>query len=568
MRFIASILIVFGMFSAAAFSQSAEKKVKELVNEKELDAAAHYIPAAMSENPKDFDFLMLCGDIYFELEKLDSALLAYEKAYSIDDMPTIMRKIGRVKSMLGKHSEAIKYLKNTIDEDKKDLYSHLELAQAYLRADSLTQAELSITRARELDSKNPASFIAMGDYYFKQGVYELAKDNYEEALSIDENLLEAREKLAISYYWLANRESDSDLRNGLFNRSLEEWNTITKKDPKNARAFYEQGRILYFSREYGTAAQSLYQYVKLRPAADLARWYLAQSLVEVGSCDSSEQHLIIVSQKIDSVKIKAKLMLARCYLDKKDFSQALKVYNDIRKDTVLDVTNLQYMGNAALLTQDTATAILVWKEAIEQNPAVTCRLMYILGTQLNKMKDYDGAIYILKKRLATGECQDSLNSIVHYFIGISYLFLEKPNPDSAKIELEKSIALDSTFLFSQIYYGDALAALNDLAGAERMFLNVIEKGPVNLEKNKSAMNQAYAKLCSIKLDQKKYADLIKIAKMWSDSNPDLPYPPLYMAVGYQGSGDTENACKQYKKVLQLDPKNATARKNKDALKCE
>lgn len=566
MKLVIGIMLVLAAITGTAYSQSAEKMLMELYNNQEFDAAAKHIPDAMNEKPKDFDLLMLCGDIYFELENLDGAMSAYQRAYKVDDKPVVMRKIGRIMSMQGNHLEAIKYLRKTVDEDKKDLYSYLELAQAFIRADSLTQAELAITRAREIDRKNPASFIAMGDYYFKQRVYELAKDNYEEALSMDESNVEAREKLAISYYWLANRESDSDLRNAQFFRSLEEWNKITKQDPKNARAFFEQGRIFYFSNQLGKAAVSLMEYVRLRPSSMLGRWYLAQALSELNQCDSAISHLRVVADNVDSVKIKAKLMLARCYTSIENYSEAVNTYEEIKSDTALSSSNLQFMGNAALLSGDTVKAIAAWREAIELDPANSCRLMYILGTQLNRMKDYDGAVHILQKRLDTQECRDSLDPVVYYFIGTSYLFNAKP--DLAKPALEKSIELDPSFLFAHIYLGDALAALSDATGAEKSFQYVIDNGTADPEKNKSALNQAYSKLCGMKLDQKKYADLIKISRVWTDLYPDLPYPPLYLAVGYQGAGDTANACKFYKRVLQLDPKNAPARKNKDALGCE
>lgn len=42
---------------------------------------------------------------------------------------------------------------------------------------------------------------------------------------------------------------------------------------------------------------------------------------------------------------------------------------------------------------------------------------------------------------------------------------------------------------------------------------------------------------------------------------------LYLAIGYQGSGDTNAACKWYKEVLKIDSNNDTARKNLKALGC-
>lgn len=549
-----------------AFSQPNYEKVKKFADEKDFEKAAAFIPEALKEKGKDLDFTMLCGDIYSELEKLDSALIMYTKAADIKEKPFVLRKLGKTQSILGKHNEAIQTLKILLKDNDKDINSNLELAQAYIRADSLKQAELIITRAINLDNKNPDAFIALGDLYFKQRVYELAKNNYEEALKLNENLLEAREKLAISYYWLATRETDSELRNKLFFRSLEEWNIITKQNPKNARAFFEQGKIFFFSNQYKPAAQSLYEFVQLRPSGSLGRWFLAQSLEKLGACDSAEQHLKIVAQEIDSVRKKAKLMLARCYSERKDYARTAEAYKIAAADTTLENIDLQQWGIACFNANDTANAIKIWKQAIENDPANNCRLMYLLGSQLYKLKMYNDAIYILNKRLTTGQCKDSLGSLINYFIGVSHLFSERP--DSALIALKNSVVLDSTFLFSHIYLGDIYAKMKETKSAENEFLYVIENGAKDTVNGKNAMLMAYPKLCGLKLDDKKYAELVKIGKQYAETFPEAPYAYLYVAIAYHSSGDKENACLYYKKVLKIDPKNKTALDNKKNLQCE
>jgi len=50
-----------------------------------------------------------------------------------------------------------------------------------------------------IDPKNPAIFVASGNFYFARRVYELARDNYEKALQLDSTIVEAHLKLATSY---------------------------------------------------------------------------------------------------------------------------------------------------------------------------------------------------------------------------------------------------------------------------------------------------------------------------------------------------------------------------------
>ena len=81
------------------------------------------------------------------------------------------------------------------------------------------------------------------------------------------------------------------------------------------------------------------------------------------------------------------------------------------------------------------------------------------------------------------------------------------------------------------------------------------------------MKQAYIKLGGLLLEEKKFADLVKLTKAWSETDPTNPYAWLYMAFAYQSTKDIDNACASYKKVLKIDPKNTSALKNLKALGC-
>ncbi|MBI5325592.1 MAG: tetratricopeptide repeat protein [Ignavibacteriae bacterium] len=295
------------------YGQSSYEKIRDYVYSGDYMNAAALIQPAIKENPKNESLMIICGDIYLELDKPDSALIMYLKADDIKgDEPSTMRKIAHTLSILGRHDEAVKEMKDAIKETPNDVQNYLEIGRVYIKADSLKLAEFNIAKAREINKSMPDAYVALGDLYFAQKVYELAKNNYEEALSLNADLIEARIKLATAYYWLGMREFDKDLANEFFERSLKEWNTITKKDPKNAKAYFEQGKILYFSQQYENAAKSLYEYVTLRPTGSLGRWYLAQSLYELRYCDSASIQLKICANEIDSIKSKALRLAARC----------------------------------------------------------------------------------------------------------------------------------------------------------------------------------------------------------------------------------------------------------------
>ncbi len=562
------LLILFA--SVSLYSQSAYDQMRTFVNESDYMKASEFIPQAVKDNPKDVNVHLLAGDIYFELEKYSEALNMYQKADDIKSKQTlVLRKIGKTLSEMSRHQDAIKILKDAVAIDKNDYKNLLELGNAYIKSNQLNEAELIITKAREMNRKSSEAFVALGDLYFAQKVYPLARSNYEEALAIDENLTEARVKLATTYYRLANQEIDKDLANELFTRSLKEWNIVTQKDPKNAKALKEQGRILFFAKQYGEAAQSFFRYLDLRSDDNLIRWYYAQSLVEIGKCDSAVTQLKIVTEVIDSVKDKAKLKLAQCYFEQKRFIESAESYEELKNVIELDNVDIERLAVAYLRNGDTVKALVNYKELVEKDNN-RCVLMYQTGILSILIKDYNNALYFFGKHYQN--CNDSLTPKTLYYLGNAYFNLSQN--DSAIAYLNLSLTKDPDYISSRIFLGDIYTSsayngnkqLKD--NAKNEFRLAINRGMQDTARFGRELLQAYAKLCGIYLEEKNFNELQKVAKQWTDYDSRSQFAWLYLAISYQGQGDKDSACRSYRRVLQIDPKNTTAKKNIDLLQCQ
>ncbi|ROL56212.1 tetratricopeptide repeat protein [Bacteroidetes/Chlorobi group bacterium Naka2016] len=556
--------VVF-FFAVSISAQDNLGSFLQYYRNKAFQEAYELLPSLVNQKYKDENIYVAFGDVYFEFEKYDSAKIMYEKAYDIrNDREEILVKLAKSYSYLNLVDKAIKLLKDYLKKNNDSWQASLELGYVYLRADSIRQAEYYISKARDLNKKSPEPLVALGDLYFAQKVYELARMNYEEALAINPDLTDARIKLATAYYWLANREADVNLSNELFTRSLKEWQIVSQKDPKNARAWYEQGKILFLARRFDDAARAFYQYVLLRPSGSLGRWYLAQSLVEIGKCDSAVQHLEIVAREIDSVRNKAELKLARCFYDNKEFAKSIEVYNKIKNEVKnLEHKDFERLASAYLNTGDTVSAMNVYEELLNKFPN-NCLLSFQVGMLAYSAKKYDYSIKFYNLYLA--KCNDENKKRVLYFLGIT--FLNNNQPDSAVETLTKAIQLDSTNPLSYIYRGDGYANLKktDLAKADyQQSINLITAS--NNEADKKYLSFAFAKLCSLIFEQRDGKELQKVAKKWTDSEPNSENAWLYLAISYQLQKDVPNACKAWKKVLQINPKNKIANDYYNQLKC-
>lgn len=566
--FIALILVTI-----SGYAQTNYEKAKSFVADHDYLNAYPFALPAVRESPKNLDILLLAGDIYLEMEKPDSAVIFYSRAEEIDDKPIVIRKLGTGLASVGKYNEAIKILKKAIKKDEKDAYNLLALADVYLKADSLKQAEMTIISAKDINKKIPDGFVALGDLYFAQRIYELARMNYEEALKLDENLTSARIKLATAYYKLANAEPDQDLSNELFGRSLKEWNTVTKADPKNATAFFEQGKIFFLADKYGEAAKSFYQYTLLRPEGWKGLWYLAQSSFKIGQYDSAVKQLELVRMKIDTLKDQATLMIAQSQFNLKEYKDCAYNYSvskkaaEINPNLKFEPADLERWGYAAILSGDTTTAIINFTQLINEDNT-RCNLMFRFGYLLKERKQYKESIAMFRK-LISANCPDSssiLNSIkARLLIGMSYYSDDKP--DSAIIVLREFLALDPTNLYGRIMLANSFAAIKNTDSSKNTLLEALEIGKQNPNTSKRDLENVLSELCRIYIEAKEYNNLLKYSKMWTEVNPESVYAYLYTAVAYQGNTDKDNACKNYREVLKRDKDNKTAKQNLKALGC-
>jgi Tfp pilus assembly protein PilF len=559
-------------FSVQHLSAQSLERAKTLYKEREYQAAGEEIKKFLATN-QETEGLLLAGDIYLAMEYPDTALQFYTKAEKKDgDKPEILRRIGKSYSLLGQHQTAITYTLKAVKKKDKDALNQLAYGEALIAADSLDKAELVITNAKELDNNLAEAYLALGNLYFAQNIWELARMNYSDALAKNDGYSEARMNLAISYYKLANAEPvGSELADEYFNRSLREWNTLSKLDSNNARAFFEQGKIFYFAQQYANAAKALLRFIKLRPNApntSLGRWWLAQSYMSAGLFNEAIPELKIVSQTLDSVKTKSTLMLAKACIFSKNYEACAFAYNSLSVDPTytFDAKDWEYYGIASISTKDTITAITAFRNSLKADPK-NCLLAYRFGSLLRSKAMYADAIEVFKSRLEN--CNDSLSSQAAMLVGVSFFSMadskEKVNfIDSAISYYQRSISLDKSNAFSYNQMGNAYKELNQLPKAKEMYRLAIAN---ETDAKKTQTVQGYLNICNICLSEKAYKELTTEAKNLLAISPDNEFGHLYLALSYHGASDKENACKAYKEVLKRNPKNGTASQNLKSLGC-
>jgi Tfp pilus assembly protein PilF len=69
------------------------------------------------------------------------------------------------------------------------------------------------------------------------------------------------------------------------------------------------------------------------------------------------------------------------------------------------------------------------------------------------------------------------------------------------------------------------------------------------------------------LEERRFEQLRDVAQTWYKMDSGRADATLYLAVGYQGTGDRDSACKYFREALRLNPTLEVARKNLKQLEC-
>lgn len=563
------IIVVFFIVSASAIVSADElSDARRAVEQSDYSAALKHIRGAVAKKPQDPVTLELAARIYLELDILDTALSYSKRVYDDDnDEKSRVLLYAEALTRVNRHADASVILRKQL-RIQDDIDLSVALVNALVEADSLRAAELTATTIRSKYPKNPSSYIALGNLYFNSKpipVFELAVQNYVEALSLDSTLVKPHFNLAICYWRMGNRESDDELANSYFTRSLKEWDIVSKMDPKNARAWFEQGKILYLAGRFQQAVTALSKYRELRPLGTgeiMASWYLGESLYKLNLCDSAVVHLEDAGNRVDSLKPKVGLFMARCNFFSKKFSEAAKAFKsaDAIADQWLD-TDVWFYGVSLLVSGDTSNAIAVMAQAAKRDPK-QCVLMFRYGILLQSLAKNASSTGIFQQRLAN--CPDSLDPKIHVYIGNN--FFADSLIDSAIASYERSLALLPGYLYANLRLGETyLLADNQAKGKAILELVVTTaKASVSPDERRYGLS-AMARLNGQDISDKKWQEIVERSKVGTELDSRSWLAWLYLAIGYQGLQDVENSKKAYREVLKIDPSNDTAKKNLKAL---
>jgi tetratricopeptide (TPR) repeat protein len=525
------------------------------------------------------------GEVWLKRRQYAKAMDAYQLAQKMDaGLPAAYYGQGEVLRREGKCDQALPLLQKATELDKR--YPEAQLAygdclmqtkqreravavlsaglkwgpkwrprflvalgNAEMARDSLRDAGIYFTQAREESPDDPVTHRALGDFYVKRGTFELAVPEYQTAIKSDSSDLELRFGLGQALFY-AER----------YNEALDVYRDVVTRDPEFAPAELALGDLLYRSgaadrRRYAEAKEPLEKFVQLNPDDPKGWSVLGRTLAQLGERDAAYEAMN-KAEKLGDRSKDMYTMRARLNIDRKNWDEALADYQrgHPEAEDQLRIAQLWVFKNEPARAESLYNSII----AADSTSSSAKFAIGELGKQRYRAKDYTTAIPMFRRRIAL----DPNNDEAYYYMGLSYKEL-KQYPDALSA-LRTAARLADSKADRHFWLGILYAQLDSTAGAARAFTRVVELDSAGTSKNSAI---AWRQLGYYDLLAKNHSDAIRKLVRASVISPQDVQTWIWLGQAYQNSGDRAKACEAYRKALEIDPNQPDALKGRKTLGC-
>ncbi len=502
------------------------------------------------------------GEVLREQGKCADAVPFLQKAVEMDrKYPEAQLALSDCLTQLKRYGEAVASANRGLNWGSRWRPKFLiALGNVAAARDSLRDASIWYTTAVQESPEDPATHKALGEFYVKRGTFELAYPEFQAAVAEDSTDVELHYALGQALFYGSR-----------YNDALEEFRWVVAHDPDYPPGQLALGDLLYRSgkadpRRYAEARAPLEKYAQLVPDdargwSDLGRTYYFLALAD-RSQDLKDKALDALD-KAEGLGDKSKEMYtirARLHVERREYDAASADY--ARAGDMAPEDQFR-MAQIALIQKDATRAESLYRAIVDRDS--TSRLAGLALGELGRLEFrdaaeagrtdkqaaiplYQSAIGYFQRRIGLDPNSDE----AYYYTGLSYK--EMNRFPEALAALRQAAALGSDKPDRHFWLGILYQQVDSTAQAEQEFQRAVALDSTGSANKALALRQ----LGYFRLLRKEYGDAVQMLDQSVALNPRDVQALVWLAQGAQNSGNRAKAVENYRKVLQLDPKNQEA----------
>lgn len=193
---------------AEEYSQNEDKMLENLGDMygklARYDKSVDLYEKILKNNSRNVRILARVGEIHYKNGDLEKAFDSYKKITMVEPASENARNaylnMGNILDDAMRFEESIEAYQKAIALNAKDDSAFYNLGIVYQHAGKPELAISSWKEAAKLDTTNPAPRLAVANYYYESGFFDLAEKEYQDILQEWPNLQEAHFKMGSLYY--------------------------------------------------------------------------------------------------------------------------------------------------------------------------------------------------------------------------------------------------------------------------------------------------------------------------------------------------------------------------------
>ncbi|MBR6355349.1 MAG: tetratricopeptide repeat protein [Alphaproteobacteria bacterium] len=283
----------------------------------------------------------------------------------------VLNLLGLIAQTRGIHSEAVGYFYRAIENAPQHWPIFFNLAVSLGALDKFLEATEAYQKVLSLKPDCKEAHFGLGNLYWAQNNLDAAKEQFEAALELDADYLEAATNLA-------EVSDDTD--------------SLEKLANNNPQALYYLGRRAFVATDYTRAAEYLQQADALADDDEI-KAMLGESLIPLGQTEPA-QKMFYQALNINPHNVTALMNLADMEADSHNFGEAEKLY---KRGIEIAPENLRLHTNYAEMlcrNRRTLEGLEEYRKAVILAPQ-TPELSYNLSLILKSLEEYEQALDLM-----------------------------------------------------------------------------------------------------------------------------------------------------------------------------
>jgi tetratricopeptide (TPR) repeat protein len=475
------------------------------------------------------------GEVLRRQDNCADAVPLFQKATELDrKFPEAQLALGDCLVEVKQHEKAVEVLSEGLKWGPKWRPRFLvALGDADLARDSLRDAGIYYTRAREEAPDDPTPRRALGNFYLKRGTWALAVQELQGAIELDSTDVESHFGLGQALYY--------DQR---YNDALDEYNWVVSHDPDFPPGQLALGNLLYLAGDkdakyYPQARPPLEKYTQLMPN-DAKGWSLLGRTYAALKMKDEALPALMKAQSLGDKSKEMYTVLGRLYVERREWDKALDAFakgEPTSRDMLL-IGQMFVFQNKLDQADSVYRAII----AIDSTRSDARFAMNEMGKLKFRQKDYAGAVATMQRRIALDPNSDE----AYYFMGLSYKEM-KQYPE-ALAALRQAAVLGDGKADRHFWLGILYEQMGTIDSSTTQF-----ERAVSLDSTSATSAIAYRQLGYHRLLQKDYAGAIPYLEHAVAINPKDVQALVWLGQGYQNSNNRAKAQENYQRVLAIEP---------------